>query len=60
MCVSVRGGQKRSSGPMELKLQAFVNIWLGCWELISDPLQEQHMLLTVKPPLQAPASSFFF
>lgn len=51
---------ERSSDPMELKLQAFVNIWHGCWKLISEPLQEQYMLLTIKPSHQPPVSSYFF
>lgn len=27
--------------------------WCGCWELNSDPLQEQDVLLTMEPPLQS-------
>jgi hypothetical protein len=30
----------------------------GCWELNSEPLEEQSLLLTSEPSLQPPRSSF--
>lgn len=40
-------GQKRASEPLGLELQVLVN-WLmcqyACWELDSDPVEEQYVL----------------
>lgn len=44
MCAWVYGGQKKVLDPLELKsqvLSVFVNAQHECWELNSDPLEEQ-------------------
>lgn len=44
MCAWVYGGQKKVLDPLELKsqvLSVFVNSQHECWELNSDPLEEQ-------------------
>lgn len=33
--------------------------WCGCWGPNSNPLEEQHVLLTAEPPLQPPPLLFF-
>lgn len=33
--------------------------WCGCWEPNSNPLEGQHVLLTVEPPLQPPPLLLF-
>lgn len=39
---------------LELDLQTVVSLQCGCWELNPDSLEEQPVLLTTKPFLQAP------
>lgn len=43
------GGQKRESDPLELEMRIVVNHHVGgCWELNSDPLQQQQVLFTAR------------
>lgn len=42
--VGVHRDKKSVSDLLELQLQAVVNCWFWCWELILDPLQEQQIL----------------
>lgn len=47
---NAQGGQKRTSAPRMLALQAVVNCFTtGCWELNSRLFKEQHSLLTAEP-----------
>ena len=51
MCLAVKEvSQKRASDLLVLELQKIVT---GCWELSLDPLEEQPVLPTAEPSLQA-------
>lgn len=50
--------QKRVSDTLDLGLQATVSHLICCWELNSEPLQEQRALLATKLSLQLLAFHF--
>jgi hypothetical protein len=41
------------STPLELELQVFISHQMSTWELIQGLLEDQQMLLTAEPSLQA-------
>lgn len=51
VCAGARGRQKRTSGLLELELQAGVS-YILTWELSLGPLKEQCVLITTDPSLQ--------
>lgn len=49
ICAVPARGQKRTLGPLELKLQVVVSHLTQYWESNSGPLKEQYSLLTTEP-----------